>query len=145
MVNEALTLVRSRVESYRVSVRTELAPELPQVLADRIQLQQVILNLIVNGIEAMSSLNGRARVLHLRSEAVEPIGVMVTVKDTGVGIDPDKIDRIFEPFFTTKTHGMGLGLSICRSIVEAHGGRLVVTHGDPHGSAFQVVLPGNRR
>jgi len=144
MVNEVLTLVRSKVESQQVSVRIELAQELPQILADRIQVQQVILNLIVNAVEAMSSENNRVRTLHLRTETVEPFGVMVTVQDTGPGIDPDSIDRIFDAFFTTKPTGTGLGLAICRSVVDAHGGRLLATRGHPYGSVFQMVLPGHR-
>jgi signal transduction histidine kinase len=104
----------------------------------------VILNLIVNAVEAMSSESSRVRLLHLRTEAVEPFGVKVTVQDNGPGIDPDSIHRIFDAFFTTKPNGMGLGLAICRSIVDAHGGRLLATRSHPHGSVFQVVLPGHR-
>jgi PAS domain S-box-containing protein len=140
LVREVLTLVRGELESRRVSVRTELQ-QLPQVLVDRVQLQQVILNLIMNALDAMASVNGRARVLRLRSERHEPDGVMVTVQDSGTGIAKKDMDRIFEPFFTTKPHGMGLGLSICRSLVEAHGGRLMASHGHPYGAIFQVVLP----
>ena len=142
VVREVLTLVRGEVENQRVAVRTELTDELPRVLADRAQLQQVILNLVTNAIDAMGSLNGRARVLRLRSERHGRDGVMVTVEDTGTGIDRKNMNRIFEAFFTTKTHGMGMGLSICRSIVESHGGRLSATRGHPYGAVFQVILPG---
>jgi signal transduction histidine kinase len=123
-------------------VRTEMIDELPQVLIDRVQLLQVILNLVTNAIDAMGSNNGRARVLRLRSERHESAGVMVTVEDSGTGIDEENMDRIFEAFFTTKSHGMGMGLSICRSIVESHGGQLSASRRHPYGAVFQVVLPG---
>jgi len=144
VVREVLTLVRGEVENQRVAVRTELTDELPRVLADRVQLQQVILNLVTNAIDAMGSLNGRARVLRLRSERHASDSVMVTVEDTGAGIDRENMNRIFEAFFTTKPHGMGMGLSICRSIVESHGGRLSAARGHPYGAVFQVVLPGHQ-
>jgi len=116
--------------------------ELPHVLIDRGQLLQVILNLVTNAIDAMGSNNGRARVLRLRSERHESASVKVTVEDSGTGIDEENMDRIFEAFFTTKSHGMGMGLSICRSIVESHGGQLSASRGHPYGAVFQVVLPG---
>jgi C4-dicarboxylate-specific signal transduction histidine kinase len=142
LLREVLVLVHGEVENQRVAVRTELIDELPQVLIDRGQLLQVILNLVTNAIDAMSSNNGRARVLRLRSERHESGGVMVTVEDSGTGIDEKNMDRVFEAFFTTKSHGMGMGLSICRSIVESHGGHLSASRGYPHGAVFQVVLPG---
>src|SRR5215475_8190925 len=108
--------------SGRVSVRTELIKELPNVVGNRVQLQLVVRNLIVNAVEAMSSVTDRERVLHIFS-TIMPSGVRVTVTDSGTGIDQDSIDRIFDTFFTTKSHGMGMGLSICRSIIEAHGGK----------------------
>ena len=141
LIREVLTLVRGKVDSQRVSVRTELSEELPQVLVDRVQLQQVILNLIMNALDAMAALNGRTRVLQLRSERSEPAGIVLTVEDNGTGIDQKNAHRIFEAFFTTKSQGMGMGLSICRSIVEAHGGRLTASRADPHGAIFQVFLP----
>jgi PAS domain S-box-containing protein len=140
LIQEVLALVRVELDNRRVSVRTDLE-RLPQVVVDRVQMQQVILNLIMNALDAMASVNGRARVLRLRSERREPGGVMVTVQDTGIGIDKQDMDRIFAPFFTTKSQGMGMGLSICRSVVEAHGGRLTASHGYPYGSVFQVILP----
>ena len=140
VVREVLALVRGELDNRRVSVRTELE-QLPPVTADRVQLQQVLLNLIMNALDAMASVDGRARVLRVRTERHEPGGVMVTVQDSGIGIDKKHIGRIFEPFFTTKSHGMGMGLSICRSIAEAHGGRLMASHGHPYGSVFQVILP----
>jgi len=140
VVREVLALVRGELDNRRVSVRSELE-QLPQVLADRVQLQQVVVNLIMNALDAMASVDGRARVLRVRTERHEPGGVMVTVQDSGSGIDKKHMDRIFDPFFTTKSQGMGMGLSICRSIVEAHGGRLMASHGHPYGSVFQVILP----
>jgi C4-dicarboxylate-specific signal transduction histidine kinase len=140
VVREVLALVRGELEKRRVSVRSDLEP-LPQVLADRVQLQQVVVNLIMNALDAMASVDGRARVLQLRTERHQPGGVMVTVQDSGTGIDKKHMDRIFEPFFTTKSHGIGMGLSICRSIVEAHGGRLMASQCHPYGSVFQVILP----
>ena len=126
-----------------MSSRAQLADDLPRVLADRIQLRQVILNLIMNAIEAMVSVSDRARVLRVRSENGDN-GVSVAVEDSGSGIAPEDMDRIFETFFTTKSEGMGMGLSICRSIVASHGGRITVAKGEPHGSVFQLILPGDR-
>jgi PAS domain S-box-containing protein len=140
LVREVLTLVRGELDNRMVTVRTELE-QLPQVLVDRVQLQQVILNLITNAIDAMASVNDRPRVLRLRSERHQPGGVMLTVQDSGTGIDKKDMNRIFLPFFTTKSHGMGMGLAICRSVVEAHGGRLTASHGHPCGAVFQVILP----
>jgi signal transduction histidine kinase len=122
-------------------VRTELDQKLPDVLVNRVQLQQVILNLVTNAIEAMSSQQPRERLLLLRSEFVEPSGIKVIVKDTGIGIDKDKIERIFDPFFTTKSERVGLGLAICRSIIESYGGRLLAAQGHPRGSIFSFVIP----
>jgi signal transduction histidine kinase len=141
LISEILMLVRGDLRNARVSVRTDLGNNLPGVLAHRVQLQLVFRNLITNAIEAMSTVEDRERLLHLRSEAVEPSSVLLAVSDVGTGIDPKIADRIFDDFFTTKSDGMGIGLSICRSVVTAHGGRLSATHGDPHGSVFQIVLP----
>jgi signal transduction histidine kinase len=109
--------------------------------ADRVQLQQVLMNLILNGIEAMRGVAGRPRILTISSEPTEPDGVLVAVADTGPGLDPATADRIFEPFFTTKPHGMGMGLSICRSIITAHGGRLWASPGVPCGTVFRFTVP----
>jgi signal transduction histidine kinase len=141
LVSEVLTLVRGEVESQRISVRTELFNELPQVPVNRVQLQQVIANLIMNAVDAMGTVENRARTLRVRTEIQEFKYLLITVEDSGMGIDPNNIDRIFDPFFTTKSHGMGMGLSICRSIIEIHGGRLTVSPAQPHGSIFQVLLP----
>jgi signal transduction histidine kinase len=111
------------------------------VLADRVQLQQVVINLIINAIEAMSSVVGRARIVRIKSELYESDGLLVSVEDSGSGIDPEKMERIFNPFFTTKAHGLGIGLSICRSIIEAHDGRLWASSGIDHGSVFNITLP----
>jgi PAS domain S-box-containing protein len=141
LVREVLTFAHGEIENERIVVRTELNGNLSQVLVDRIQLQQVVLNLVMNGIDAMATLRDRARVLKLRSEQNGPSRVTLTVEDAGTGIDKTIIGRIFEAFFTTKKHGMGMGLSICRSIVVAHGGQLFVSPGDLYGSAFHLELP----
>jgi len=141
LVLEVLTFVRSEIESQRIVVRNELKQNLSQVMVDRIQLQQVVLNLIMNGIDAMAALKGRARVLKLSSERSGSTNVSLKIEDSGTGIDKDIVGRIFEPFFTTKADGMGMGLSICRSIVVAHGGQLTVVPGNSYGSIFQLELP----
>jgi PAS domain S-box-containing protein len=140
LVNEVLSLVRGELESRRVTVEPDLG-QLPPVTADRGQLQQVILNLITNALDAMGAISDRPRLLRLRSERCEPGKIMVTVHDSGPGIEKKNIHRIFEPFFTTKPNGTGMGLSICRSAVESHGGQLMASHGHPHGAVFQIVLP----
>jgi signal transduction histidine kinase len=142
VVRETIALVRRELISHRVSLRTELVPALPMILGDRVQLQQVIINLVMNGIEAMQSVTARPRELVIRSGQDEA-QVFVSVTDCGVGIPTENADRLFDPFFTTKSSGMGMGLSICRSIVEAHGGRLWVTANAPHGATFQFTLPVN--
>jgi C4-dicarboxylate-specific signal transduction histidine kinase len=141
VVREVLTFVRGKIENDRVLVRTELDQKLPDVLVSRVQLQQVILNLVSNAIEAMSYQQQRERMLVLTSELVEPAGIRVAVKDTGIGIDKDKIQRVFDPFFTTKSDGIGLGLAICRSIIESYGGHLMAAQGHPHGAVFSFVIP----
>jgi signal transduction histidine kinase len=113
------------------------------ILGDRVQLQQVIINLVMNGMEAMQSVTDRPRELVIRSRQDETRQVLVSVMDCGVGISAEHADRLFNPFFTTKSGGMGMGLSICRSIVEAHGGRLWATATVPHGATFQFTLPVN--
>jgi signal transduction histidine kinase len=113
------------------------------ILGDRVQLQQVIINLVMNGIEAMQSVTDRPRELAIRSCQDETKQVLVSVTDCGVGISADNANRLFTAFFTTKSSGMGMGLSICRSIMEAHGGRLWATANTPHGATFQFTLPVN--
>ena len=141
LIREVMRLVQGELKNRGVSSRAELADDLPRVLADRIQLRQVILNLIMNAIEAMVSVSDRARVLRVRSENHGDDGVLVAVEDSGSGIAPEDMDRIFETFFTTKSEGMGMGLSICRSIVESHGGRISASRANPRGSVFQFFLP----
>jgi signal transduction histidine kinase len=140
LIGEVLQLTHSEIQSGRVSVRTELINDLPNVVGNRVQLQLVFRNLIVNAVEAMSSVTDRERVLHIIS-AITPSGVRIAVGDSGTGIDRESIDRIFDTFFTTKSHGMGMGLSICRSIIEAHGGNLSASPSHPYGSIFEIDLP----
>jgi len=139
VIQEAVGLVRSEVTRNQVSLRTDLAPDLPRVFGDRVQLQQVLINLIMNGIDAMRTTNDRPRELLIRSEK-HPEGVLIQVQDSGTGLDPELADRIFEPFFTTKPEGIGMGLPISRSIVESHGGRLWA-ESDSKGALFQFPLP----
>jgi PAS domain S-box-containing protein len=137
---DVIALTRSEVLRHGVSVQAQLAEGLPRVEGDRIQLQQVILNLILNAVEAMSG--GLAeRELRISAETDAAGGVLVTVQDTGPGLDPTNVDRLFEAFYTTKPGGMGMGLAICRSIIEAHGGRLCASANQPHGAVFQFTLP----
>ena len=141
LVREVLALVHGELESQRVSLQVELHRELPPVMADRVQLQQVLLNLIMNAVEAMSSVENRERLLLVKSELYGARDVLIMVEDSGPGIDPNDMDRIFDAFFTTKSHGMGLGLSICQSIIETHDGRLWASTRIPHGTVFHVQLP----
>ena len=141
VVDEVITLVQHELFSHRVLLRLELAPALPLVLADRIQLQQVILNLIVNGIEAMQAVTDRPRELVIQTHQDETHQILLTVKDCGIGIAADNADRLFDAFFSTKSSGMGMGLSICRSIVDAHGGRLSASGNAGPGATFQFTLP----
>jgi PAS domain S-box-containing protein len=137
---EVITLARSQVQSNGVSLQTRLGEDLPLILGDRIQLQQVLLNLIINAIEAMNDVSD-ARELSISSADDDSRNVLVAVRDSGPGLDPRNLDRLFQAFYTTKPHGMGMGLAISRSIVEAHGGRLWVTPNEPHGAVFQFTLP----
>jgi PAS domain S-box-containing protein len=141
VVGEAIVLVQRELSSQLVSLRTELEPSLPEILGDRVQLQQVIINLVMNGIEAMQPIADRRRELVIRSELDETGRVRVSVTDCGVGISAENANRLFNAFFTTKSSGMGMGLSICRSIVEAHGGRLSASPNEGPGATFLFVLP----
>jgi PAS domain S-box-containing protein len=144
VVREAVALVQRDFISYRVSLRMELAPALPIILGDRVQLQQVIINLLMNGLEAMQSVTDRPRELVIGSHPNETRQVLVTVTDSGAGISVENADRLFNAFFTTKSSGMGMGLSICRSIIEAHGGRISAANNVGPGARFQFTLPLHR-
>jgi signal transduction histidine kinase len=141
LIDGVLVLVQSKIDKEAISLRTNLCRDIPPVLGGRTQLQQVLMNLIANAIEAMSAVTGRERVLGIKSEVDESASVLISVSDTGIGIDPPNLTRIFEAFFTTKSDGMGMGLSICRSIIEGYGGRLWASHGVTSGSVFFVALP----
>lgn len=143
LVPEVVALVEEDLESHRVSLSVDLHRELPPLLADRVQLQQVLLNLIANAAEAMGSLQDRERLLLVKSEPFGDGDVLITVEDSGPGFDVADVERIFDAFFTTKSHGMGLGLSICRLIIQGHGGRLWASARMPHGAIFRIQLPGN--
>ena len=143
VVREVIALVQRELISHRVWLRTEFAPTLPMILGDRVQLQQVIINLVLNGIEAMQSVTDRPRELVIRSRQEERQQVLVSVTDCGIGISAENADLLFNPFFTTKSGGMGMGLSICRSIMQAHGGQLWAIANVPHGATFKFTLPVN--
>jgi C4-dicarboxylate-specific signal transduction histidine kinase len=143
VIREAIQLVQREVLSNGVSLRRELAPVLPHVLGDRVQLQQVIINLLMNGVEAMAAITDRPRELVARSKLHDEGQVLVAVLDSGIGIDSKTAEQLFTAFFTTKPSGMGMGLSISRSIIRAHGGRLWASPNPDHGAAFQFTVPIN--
>jgi signal transduction histidine kinase len=138
---EVVALTRREAERHRVALQTRLARDLPPVWGDRIQLQQVVLNLLTNAIDAIKASGEGPRELLVGSGRDDAQGVLVTVRDSGPGLDPDSLDRLFEAFHTTKPDGLGMGLAISRSIVEAHGGRLWATPTAPRGAVFQFTLP----
>jgi len=140
IIREMMLLLHSEATQYAVLVRTELAADLPQVMGDRVQLQQVLMNLMINSIDAMKDVEG-ARELTIQSQTGETGQVLISVSDTGVGLPPQQADKIFEAFFTTRTDGTGMGLLISRSIVESHGGRLWAAYNSPRGATFQFTLP----
>ena len=140
VIREMIVLLRSEAARYSISVRTELETDLPLVMGDRVQLQQVMMNLIMNGIDAMKDVDG-TRELAIKSQRAENEQLMVSVSDTGVGLPLQQADQIFNAFFTTKLHGTGMGLSISRSIVESHGGRLWAADNSPRGASFHLTLP----
>jgi PAS domain S-box-containing protein len=144
VVNEAATLVERELVKHRVSLRTKLAPALPEILGDRVQLQQVIINLLMNGIEAMEPVTDRSRELLIQSGKDDTGYLILRVADSGIGISAENTNRVFNAFFTTKSSGLGMGLSICRSIVEAHGGRMSASNNDGPGATFQLLLPLHR-
>jgi signal transduction histidine kinase len=141
VIREVLVLTNHEILRKRVSVRTEMTVGLPAISGDRVQLQQVFLNLVMNALDATADAVENSREIVVTSEEIEPHEVMVAVCDSGVGIDPDKVDELFQPFFTTKPNGMGMGLSISRSIVEAHGGRLWAVRNEGPGSTFKFSVP----
>jgi PAS domain S-box-containing protein len=140
IIEEMILLLRGEATQYAISVQTELAPDLPPVMGDRVQLQQVMMNLMTNSIDAMKVVDG-TRELAIRSQRAENDQLLVSVSDTGVGLPPGQADQIFSAFFTTKPHGTGMGLRICRSIVESHGGRLWAANNSPRGASFYLTLP----
>jgi PAS domain S-box-containing protein len=144
VIGEMIVLLRGEAIRYQISVRTELAADLPQVMGDRVQLQQVLMNLMINGIDAMKDVDG-ARELVIKSQPAENEQVLVSVSDIGVGLPLQQADQIFNAFFTTKSHGTGMGLPISRSIVESHGGRLWAAANSPHGAHFYFTLSANTR
>jgi len=141
ILQDVILLTQGERTRSRVMVRTSLLPELPPIKGDRIQLQQVILNLMLNGIDAMRDVHNRRRVLQIKSGVTESGDVRVAVEDCGIGVDPADVDRLFDHFFTTKADGLGLGLPISRSIVMAHGGRLWASPAPARGAVFQFTIP----
>jgi signal transduction histidine kinase len=138
LVGEMLVLLRSEANRYSINMRTDLGSELPTVTADRVQLQQVLMNLMLNGIEAMKDTGGE---LTIKTELGQDGQLLISVSDTGVGLPADKTDQIFNAFFTTKPQGSGMGLAISRSIIESHGGRLWANANNGRGATFQFTLP----
>ena len=142
VVREVMAIESQRLRDSTVQIELDLAEGLPQVLAERAQLQQVLLNLVANAIDAMAPVTAHARVLRVQTRISGPQGLLIAIEDSGSGLSPAASERIFEPFFTTKVQGIGLGLWICRRIIELHGGRLTAAPGAEHGSTFTIMLPG---
>ena len=140
-VSEVIVMVRSAIAKNGISVSTRLMDGLAPVQGDRVQLQQVLVNLILNAVEAMSSVEDGTRELLIRTEQSQTGGILVAVHDSGLGVDPVNLERVFEPFYTTKTSGIGMGLSICQTIIHGHGGRLWMRANEPRGAVFQFILP----
>jgi len=140
IIREMVALMRSELTRHSISVRTEFAEDIPRIMGDRVQLQQVLMNLMVNAIDAMKDVDG-ARQLAIKSQRAENDQLTVTVSDTGVGLPPQQTEQIFNAFFTTKADGTGMGLRISRSIVESHGGRLWAADNSPRGASFYFILP----
>jgi signal transduction histidine kinase len=141
VADEAIALADLRISSKNISMVVDLASDLPLVIGDRIQLQQVILNLLRNGMEAMSEVIDRPRQLAIRTQACDTGEVCFSVQDTGIGVEAEMMPRLFEPFFTTRSQGIGMGLPISRSIIEAHGGRLWAESVAGEGSTFLFTIP----
>ena len=144
-IREMIVLTRGEALKNGVSVLMQLAEGLPLIQGDRVQLQQVVLNLILNAVESMSSVDDARRELSIGTGRTEADEILVAVRDSGPGIDPEHLERVFDSFYTTKPDGMGLGLSICRSIIDAHGGRLWAAPNEPRGAAFQFTLPAGNQ
>jgi PAS domain S-box-containing protein len=140
VIREMFVLLRSEANRYSISIRTAAAPDLPRIMADRVQVQQVLMNLMLNGMDAMKAVKS-GRELTVKSESAENGDVLISVTDTGTGLPPQKADQVFNAFFTTKRNGTGMGLSISRSIVESHGGRLWAENNVPQGARFCFTLP----
>jgi len=140
VIRETVILLQSEAMPYNIAVRTELTADLPLVMGDRVQLQQVLMNLMINGFDAMKSVDA-TRELAIRSQRAENEQVLVSVSDTGIGLPAQQADQIFNAFFTTKPHGTGMGLRISQSIIESHGGRLWAADNFPRGATFQFTLP----
>jgi len=138
---DIMRLARAAMSEHGVVLKTQLSEGLPRIFGDRVQLQQVILNLVMNAIEAMSEVREEPRELLISTGNADPDGILVTIGDSGPGLPDANPERIFDAFYTTKASGLGMGLSICRSIVEGHGGRLWATPNQPHGAAFFMMLP----
>jgi C4-dicarboxylate-specific signal transduction histidine kinase len=140
-IHEVIALARSEIQRNNITLETQISDQVPVFLADRVQLQQVILNLTMNAVEAMTGLSSGPRELLIRSDMDESKHLVISVQDSGPGIDPENLDHLFEAFYTTKPHGLGMGLAISRSIVEGHGGRLWATANAQRGAVFQFALP----
>ena len=143
-IEDVIVMARTAIDKNKVSVRTDFMPSATPVEGDRVQLQQVVLNLILNAVEAMSSVEDGARELSIRTEQDQTGSILVAVRDSGPGIDHEQFERVFDPFYTTKTSGVGMGLAICRSIIAAHGGRLWAEANRPRGAMFQFILPARQ-
>jgi hypothetical protein len=144
-VREVVLLVQSQISKNHVSLEAGLTEAPVGVYGDRVQLQQVVMNLILNAIEAMSSVEAGVRKLVISTQNVQPKSILLAVHDSGPGIDPECLDRVFDAFYTTKSKGVGMGLAICRSIIHAHGGRLWAGANEPRGAVFQVTLPSSQK
>jgi two-component system, LuxR family, sensor kinase FixL len=140
IIRDAIRLLRREFSHHHAFVHQELTPTAPQIIGDRIQLQQVIINLVMNGLEAMADVIERPRRIVIRSSQTEPDRVLVEIQDAGPGVEPENLDRLFNAFFSTKPNGMGMGLSICRSIVQAHGGKIWASSNPDGGSTFRLTL-----
>ena len=140
IIREMIVLLHGETTRYLITLRTKLAEDLPQVMGDRVQLQQVMMNLTMNGIDAMTDVDG-TRELVINLQPAADGHHMVSISDTGIGLPPERADRIFDAFYTTKPHGTGMGLRISRSIVESHGGRLWAGENTPRGASFHFTLP----